>query len=142
MKIVDIEEETQKQIEILTQENEKLLQKLQKYQEKGSSDVGSTESFVKTGSNVDSTESFEAISDNDKTDLLKKIDHLTRENNNLSEKLNRFEEKGSSDSGSTESFEKISEQGENLSKLELLIKENEILFYCFLNLLRIFIAKI
>ena len=146
MKVVDLEEELeslqkqrnesltdserselQRQIENLTQENERLSQKVSKLEElhKSSSEVGSTESFVKTGSNVDSTESFEAIAaDADKADLLRKIDGLTRENGALLEKLNRFEEKGSSDTGSTESFERIPEHGESTSKLENLTREN------------------
>ncbi|XP_031783521.1 golgin subfamily B member 1 isoform X9 [Nasonia vitripennis] len=146
MKVVDLEEEIeslhkqqqaepltdaeriefQRQIENLTQENERLSQKVSKLEElKSSSEVGSTESFVKTGSNVDSTESFEAFAaDADKADLLRKIDGLTRENGALLEKLTRFEEKGSSDTGSTESFERIPEHGESTSRLENLTREN------------------
>ncbi|KAJ8674067.1 hypothetical protein QAD02_005329 [Eretmocerus hayati] len=137
MKVVDLEEELeslhkrqlddseraelQRQIASLAQENERLSSKL-----KNSSDVGSTDSFVKTGSNVDSTESFEAIADADKSDLLRKIDGLTRENGALVEKLARLEEKGSSDSGSTESFERIPETtvSDTGTRLEALTREN------------------
>ncbi|XP_058788968.1 protein lava lamp-like isoform X2 [Phymastichus coffea] len=101
-------EELQKQLESSSQENERLALKISKIEELKSS----SESFVKTGSNVDSTESFEALTtDADKTELLRKIDVLTRENGVLLEKLARFEEKAASSSedsaGSTESFERI-----------------------------------
>ncbi|XP_014208858.1 protein lava lamp isoform X2 [Copidosoma floridanum] len=142
IKVVDLEEqletlqkqssedadraEQQRQLESLREENERLSQKVLKLEElKASSDVGSTESFVKTGSNVDSTESFEALNaDADRAELLRKIDTLTRENGVLLEKLTRFEEKGSSDTGSTESFERIPEQGEASSRLDNLTREN------------------
>uniref|UniRef100_A0ABD2WLA6 Protein lava lamp n=1 Tax=Trichogramma kaykai TaxID=54128 RepID=A0ABD2WLA6_9HYME len=132
MKVVDLEEQLDKlqssltsdaalnsEIQRLTQENERLQQKLSEATAtKSSSEVGSTESFVKTGSNVDSTESFEALSaDAERADLLKKIDSLTRENGALLERLIRYEEKPTSDSGSTESFEKLPENAsENLSR--------------------------
>lgn len=139
MKVVDLEEELESLHKLhaepplmdqerseLQRQIESLTQKISKLEElKSSSDVGSTESFVKTGSNVDSTESFEALSaDADKADLLKKIDGLMRENGALLEKLTRFEEKGSSDTGSTESFERIPEQSESSSKIDNLTREN------------------
>jgi chromosome segregation ATPase len=146
MKVVDLEEELessqrrrsaeplddteraefQRRIEALNQDNERLTQKIGKLEElKGSSEVGSTESFVKTGSNVDSTESFEALAaDADRSELLKRIDGLTRENGALLEKLTRHEEKGSSDTGSTESFERIPAAGEGATKLESLARQN------------------
>lgn len=141
MKVVDLEEQLdalhklqtdvladcsqqadlQRQIASLTQDNERLTQQISKLEELKSS----SESFVKTGSNVDSTESFEALGPDD---LLKRIDGLQRENGALLEKLTRYEEKGSSDAGSTESFERIPEQhaaeAGSSSRLENLTREN------------------
>lgn len=134
MKVVDLEEQLDKvqsspvasdaaatnaELQRLILENERLQQKLNEaVAMKSSSEVSSTESFIKAGSNVDSTESFEALSvDAERADLLKKIESLTRENGALSGKLMRYEEKAASDSGSTESFEKVPENAsENLSR--------------------------
>ncbi|XP_076633103.1 uncharacterized protein LOC143347628 isoform X2 [Colletes latitarsis] len=127
-----------KQIETLTQENSELYNRISKLEEKGASDSGSTESF-------------EAIQELDKNDLLKKIEDLTQKNSELTVKLNKvhekensqieytepfeantdltmkssqLEEKGSSDTGSTESFERIPGHNESMAKIELLTQEN------------------
>ncbi|XP_076231576.1 uncharacterized protein LOC143177513 isoform X2 [Calliopsis andreniformis] len=100
-----------KKIEELTQKNNELTLKLNKFQEKENSQAGSTESF-------------ETINDTDKNELLKKIDQLTQENSDLTMKLSRIDEKGSSDTGSTESFERIPEHNESITKIELLTQEN------------------
>ncbi|XP_053973095.1 golgin subfamily B member 1-like isoform X3 [Hylaeus volcanicus] len=132
------EEELIKRIETLTQENSELYNRISKLEEKGASESGSTESF-------------EAIQELDKSDLLKKIEDLTHKNNELTLKLNKInerenahveftepfeenadltmkssqiEEKGSSDTGSTESFERIPGHNENMTKIELLTQEN------------------
>ena len=143
-----------KQVESLTQENAELYNRISKFEEKGTSDTGSTESFEAiqeldktdllkkiedlTQKNNELTlklnklqqkdnfcaESTESINDTDKNELLKKIDQLTQENTDLTVKLSRMEEKGSSDTGSTESFERIPEHNENMTKIELLTQEN------------------
>ncbi|KAK9300132.1 hypothetical protein QLX08_007060 [Tetragonisca angustula] len=141
-----------KQVETLTQENAELYNRISKFEEKGTSDTGSTESFEAiqeldktdllkkiedlTQKNNELTlklnkqkenfyaESTESINDTDKNELLKKIDQLTQENTDLTVKLSRMEEKGSSDTGSTESFERIPEHNENMTKIELLTQEN------------------
>lgn len=143
-----------KQVETLTQENAELYNRISKFEEKGTSDTGSTESFEAiqeldkidllkkiedlTQKNNELTlklnklqqkenfyaESMESINDTDKNGLLKKIDQLTQENTDLTVKLSRMEEKGSSDTGSTESFERIPEHNENMTKIELLTQEN------------------
>ncbi|KAK1124468.1 hypothetical protein K0M31_006819 [Melipona bicolor] len=143
-----------KQVETLTQENAELYNRISKFEEKGTSDTGSTESFEAiqeldkidllkkiedlTQKNNELTlklnklqqkenfyaESMESINDTDKNGLLKKIDQLTQENTDLTVKLSRMEEKGSSETGSTESFERIPEHNENMTKIELLTQEN------------------
>lgn len=145
-----------KKFDALTQENSELYNKLNKMEEKGASDTGSTESFEaiqmndkndllkkiedleqknnelmlklskleeKDNSHAGSTESFETINDTDRSELIKKIEQLTQENSDLIMKLNRIEEKGS-DTGSTESFERIPEHNDNPTKIELLTQEN------------------
>ncbi|XP_011051006.1 PREDICTED: protein lava lamp isoform X1 [Acromyrmex echinatior] len=145
-----------KKLDALTQENSELYNKLNKMEEKGTSDTGSTESFEaiqmndrndllkkiedleqknneltlklskleeKDGSHAGSTESFETINDTDRNELIKKIEQLTQENSELTIKLSRIEEKGS-DTGSTESFERIPEHNDSPTKIELLTQEN------------------
>ncbi|XP_015517544.2 golgin subfamily B member 1 isoform X1 [Neodiprion lecontei] len=140
-------------IESLSQENNNLIVKLAKLEEKGTSDTGSTESFetlhetdrnellkkidmlsqenndliirlTKLEEKTESTECFENLSDSTKNELMKKIELLVKENNSLTTKLSKVEEKSSSDTGSTESFERIPEHGDNLSRLDVLIQEN------------------
>lgn len=100
-----------KKLDILTQENSELYSKLNKMEEKGASDAGSTESF-------------ETI--HDRNDLLKKIEDLEQKNNELTLKLTKLEEKDGSHAGSTESFETINDtdRGELLKKIEQLTQEN------------------
>ncbi|XP_076397383.1 uncharacterized protein LOC100882521 isoform X1 [Megachile rotundata] len=99
-----------KKIEDLIHKNNELTLKVSQYQERENSHAGSTEWLEK-------------INDGDKNELLKKIEQLTQENNNLSMKLSKIEEKGS-DTGSTESFERIPEHTESMMKIELLTQEN------------------
>ncbi|XP_043791932.1 golgin subfamily B member 1-like isoform X3 [Apis laboriosa] len=141
-----------KQVETLTQENTELYNRISKFEEKGTSDTGSTESFEAiqeldktdllkkiedlTQKNNELTlklnklqekenaDSIESMNNIDKNELLKKIDQLTQENSDLTMKLSRVEEKGSSDTGSTESFERIPENNESMTKIELLTQEN------------------
>lgn len=100
-----------KKLDILTQENSELYNKLNKMEEKGASDAGSTESF-------------ETI--HDRNDLLKKIEDLEQKNNELTLKLTKLEEKDGSHAGSTESFETINDtdRSELLKKIEQLTQEN------------------
>lgn len=100
-----------KKLDILTQENSELYSKLNKMEEKGASDAGSTESF-------------ETI--HDRNDLLKKIEDLEQKNNELILKLTKLEEKDGSHAGSTESFETINDtdRSELLKKIEQLTQEN------------------
>ncbi|XP_025263036.1 protein lava lamp isoform X2 [Camponotus floridanus] len=100
-----------KKLDILTQENSELYSKLNKIEEKGASDAGSTESF-------------ETI--HDRNDLLKKIEDLEQKNNELTLKLTKLEEKDGSHAGSTESFETINDtdRSELLKKIEQLTQEN------------------
>jgi len=100
-----------KKLDILTQENSELYSKLNKMEEKGASDAGSTESF-------------ETI--HDRNDLLKKIEDLEQKNNELTLKLTKLEEKDGSHAGSTESFETINDtdRSELLKKIEQLTQEN------------------
>ncbi|KAL0120262.1 hypothetical protein PUN28_008136 [Cardiocondyla obscurior] len=102
-----------KKFDALTQENSELYNKLNKIEEKGASDTGSTESF-------------EAIQMNDKNDLLKKIEDLEQKNNELTLKLSKLEEKDGSHAGSTESFETINDtdRTELIKKIEQLTQEN------------------
>jgi len=102
-----------KKLDALTQENSELYNKLNKMEEKGTSETGSTESF-------------EAIQMNDKNDLLKKIEDLEQKNNELTLKLSKLEEKDGSHAGSTESFETINDtdRGELIKKIEQLTQEN------------------
>ncbi|XP_046748610.1 protein lava lamp-like [Diprion similis] len=140
-------------IESLSQENNNLIVKLAKLEEKGTSETGSTESFetfhetdrnellkkidmlaqenndliirfTKLEERTEPTECFANLSDSTKNELLKKIELLIEENNSLTTKLSKVEEKSSSDTGSTESFERIPEHGDNLSRLDVLIQEN------------------
>ncbi|XP_012232589.2 protein lava lamp isoform X2 [Linepithema humile] len=106
-------QEVLKKLEALTQENSELYNKLNKMEEKGTSDTGSTESF-------------EAIQMNDRNDLLKKIEDLEQKNNELTLKLTKLEEKDGSHAGSTESFETINDtdRSELLKKVEQLTQEN------------------
>ncbi|XP_051172975.1 uncharacterized protein LOC127289217 isoform X3 [Leptopilina boulardi] len=101
-----------KKIDEISQRNTELLKKLSTLEEE------------KMEINIESTELFETINVNDKTELVKRIDALTRENNELIMKLSKIEEKGSSDTGSTESFEKIPEHSDSGIKMEMLIREN------------------
>ncbi|XP_066590070.1 protein lava lamp-like isoform X2 [Prorops nasuta] len=130
MKVVDLEEqlevlhkaeaesktdftvETMKKLEILTQENNELMNKLSKLEEKSTSDTGSTESF-------------ENIQEADKTELLKRIEDLTTKNNELVHKLSKVDERASSNAGSTESFETINNTDKNelQKKMEQLTQE-------------------
>lgn len=102
-----------KKLDALTQENSELYSKLNKMEEKGASDTGSTESF-------------EAIQMNDRNDLLKKIEDLEQKNNELTLKLSKWEEKDGSHAGSTESFETINDtdRSELIKKIEQLTQEN------------------
>ncbi|XP_011157500.2 protein lava lamp isoform X2 [Solenopsis invicta] len=102
-----------KKLDVLTQENSELYSKLNKMEEKGASDTGSTESF-------------EAIQMNDRNDLLKKIEDLEQKNNELTLKLSKLEEKDGSHAGSTESFETINDTDRNelIKKIEQLTQEN------------------
>ncbi|XP_018406010.1 PREDICTED: golgin subfamily A member 4-like isoform X2 [Cyphomyrmex costatus] len=102
-----------KKFDALTQENSELYNKLNKMEEKGTSDTGSTESF-------------EAIQMNDRNDLLKKIEDLEQKNNELMLKLSKLEEKDGSHAGSTESFETINDTDRNelIKKIEQLTQEN------------------
>lgn len=102
-----------KKVDALIQENSELYSKLNKMEEKGTSDTGSTESF-------------EAIQVNNKNDLLKKIEDLEQKNNELTLKLTKLEERDGSHAGSTESFETINDtdRSELLKKIEQLIQEN------------------
>lgn len=102
-----------KKLDALTQENSELYNKLNKMEEKGTSDTGSTESF-------------EAIQMNDRNDLLKKIEDLEQKNNELMLKLSKLEEKDGSHAGSTESFETINDtdRSELIKKIEQLTQEN------------------
>lgn len=102
-----------KKLDVLTQENSELYSKLNKMEEKGTSDTGSTESF-------------EAIQINDRNDLLKKIEDLEQKNNELTLKLSKLEEKDGSHAGSTESFETINDtdRSELIKKIEQLTQEN------------------
>jgi len=102
-----------KKLDALTQENSELYNKLNKMEEKGTSDTGSTESF-------------EAIQMNDRNDLLKKIEDLEQKNNELTLKLSKLEEKDDSHAGSTESFETINDTDRNelIKKIEQLTQEN------------------
>ncbi|XP_012529294.1 golgin subfamily B member 1 isoform X2 [Monomorium pharaonis] len=102
-----------KKLDTLTQENSELYSKLNKMEEKGASDTGSTESF-------------EAIQMNDRNDLLKKIEDLEQKNNELILKLSKLEEKDGSHAGSTESFETINDtdRSELIKKIEQLTQEN------------------
>ncbi|XP_015171904.1 PREDICTED: golgin subfamily A member 4-like isoform X2 [Polistes dominula] len=100
-------------IETLQQENIELSSKLNKLEEKSTSDAGSTESF-------------ETIHEVDKNELLKKIDDLTQRNDELTLKLTKLEERSSSHAGSTESFEAINDVDKNelLKKIDQLTQEN------------------
>lgn len=142
-----------KQMEALSHENAELYNRISKLEEKGTSDTGSTESFeaiqdldktdllkkiedltqknnelthqlsILQGNENSHAGSIELIGETDKNELLKKIDQLTQENTDLTMKLNRMEEKGSSDTGSTESFERIPEHTESMTKIVLLAQE-------------------
>lgn len=109
-----------KKIEDLMHRNNELALKVSRYQERENSHAGSTEWLEK-------------INDEDKNELLKKIEQLTQENSNLSMKLSKIEEKGS-DTGSTESFERIPEHTESMMKIELLTQENNELVIKFTKL--------
>ncbi|XP_071566020.1 uncharacterized protein [Temnothorax nylanderi] len=106
-------QELLKKLDALTQENSELYSKLNKMEEKGASDTGSTESF-------------EAIQMNDRNDLLKKMEDLEQKNNELTLKLSKLEEKDGSHAGSTESFETINDtdRSELIKKIEQLTQEN------------------
>lgn len=102
-----------KKLDALTQENSELYSKLNKMEEKSSSESGSTESF-------------EAIQINDRNDLMKKIEDLEQKNNELMLKLSKLEEKDGSHAGSIESFETINDtdRSEFIKKIEQLTQEN------------------
>lgn len=69
---------------------------------------------------------FEFLSESEYHELLKKLDTLTQENSELYSKLSKIEEKGASDTGSTESFEAIQVNDKNdlLKKIEDLEQKN------------------
>lgn len=69
---------------------------------------------------------FEFLSESEYHDLLKKLDALTQENSELYNKLSKLEEKGASDTGSTESFEAIhvNDRNDLLKKIEDLEQKN------------------
>ncbi|XP_015433470.1 PREDICTED: golgin subfamily A member 4-like [Dufourea novaeangliae] len=102
-----------KRMEVLTQENSELYNRISKMEEKGASDTGSTESF-------------EAIQELDKSDLLKKIEDLTQKNNELALKVSKIQEKEKLQAGSIESFESIHDTDKNelLKKIDQLTQEN------------------
>lgn len=99
-------------VEALMQENNELVQKIAKLEEKPSSDAGSTESF-------------ETIHE-DRNELTKKIEALSARNAELEEKLSKLEEATRSNVGSTESFETINDtdRSELVKKIDLLSREN------------------
>ncbi|XP_043265047.1 golgin subfamily A member 4-like isoform X2 [Colletes gigas] len=136
-----------KQIETLTQENSELYNIISKLEYKGDSDSGSTESF-------------EDMRELVRNYLLQKIEDLTQKNSELTMKLNKAhekensqieytepfeantdltmntsqpEEKGSSDTGSTESFERIPGHNESKAKLETFTQENNKVVLMFRN---------
>ncbi|XP_078052443.1 uncharacterized protein LOC144478443 isoform X1 [Augochlora pura] len=106
------QDELIRKIEVLTQENTDLHNRITKIEEKGAYDSGSTESF-------------EALQDMDKSDLLKKVEDLIQKNNELTLKLNKVQEVGNSHAGSTESFETINDTDKNelLKKIDQLTQE-------------------
>ncbi|XP_076376935.1 uncharacterized protein LOC143259292 isoform X2 [Megalopta genalis] len=106
------QDELNRRIEALTQENTDLHNRITKMEEKGAYDSGSTESF-------------EALQDMDKSDLLKKVEDLIQKNNELTLKLNKVQEVGNSHAGSTESFETINDTDKNelLKKIDQLTQE-------------------
>ncbi|XP_023289922.1 golgin subfamily B member 1 isoform X2 [Orussus abietinus] len=106
-------EELSKKVEALARENQELLDKLAKLEEKGTSDAGSTESF-------------ETLQDADKNELLRRLEELAQRNNDLVAKLSNLEEKPGSNCGSTESFETIhdADKTELLKRVEVLSREN------------------
>jgi len=69
---------------------------------------------------------LESLSESECHELVKKIDTLTQENSELYNKLSKLEEKGASDTGSTESFENIQMNDKNdlLKKIEDLEQKN------------------
>ncbi|XP_025154799.1 protein lava lamp isoform X2 [Harpegnathos saltator] len=69
---------------------------------------------------------FESLSEAEYSELLKKIDALTQENSELYSKLGKIEEKGASDTGSTESFEaiQVNDRNDLLKKIEDLEQKN------------------
>lgn len=69
---------------------------------------------------------LESLSDPEYSELLKKIDALTHENSELYNKLSKIEEKGASDTGSTESFEaiQVNDRNDLLKKIEELEQKN------------------
>lgn len=69
---------------------------------------------------------LEPLSESDYNELLKKIDALTQENSELYSKLGKIEEKGASDTGSTESFEaiQVNDRNDLLKKIEDLEQRN------------------
>jgi len=69
---------------------------------------------------------LESLSESEYHELVKKIDTLTQENSELYSKLSKLEEKGASDTGSTESFENIQMNDKNdlLKKIEDLEQKN------------------
>ncbi|XP_020278721.1 protein lava lamp-like isoform X2 [Pseudomyrmex gracilis] len=69
---------------------------------------------------------LEFLSESEYNELLKKLDALTQENSELYNKLSKLEEKGASDTGSTESFEAIhvNDRNDLLKKIEDLEQKN------------------
>lgn len=69
---------------------------------------------------------FESVSESEYHELLKKLDALTQENSELYSKLTKMEEKGASDTGSTESFEaiQVNDRNDLLKKIEDLEQKN------------------
>lgn len=69
---------------------------------------------------------LDSSSETTEAELLKKIEILAQENNELYNKLTKLEEKGTSDTGSTESFEAIQESDKSdlIKKIEELTQRN------------------
>lgn len=73
-----------------------------------------------------SEDKLESLLESRYHELLKKIDALTQENSELYNKLGKIEEKGTSDTGSTESFEaiQVNDRNDLLKKIEDLEQKN------------------
>ncbi|XP_026831279.1 protein lava lamp isoform X2 [Ooceraea biroi] len=75
---------------------------------------------------VQSENKLESLAKSEYHELVKKIDALTQENSELYSKLSKLEEKGTSDTGSTESFEtiQVNDRNDLLKKIEDLEQKN------------------